>query len=247
MARTDTLPHFLTDVADAIRTKKGTNDTITASSFDTEITNLPSGSSGVPIWNWNDVLGADGYSTTLTVNVSNLMSGFPLNKITPKKGLVLMYTRSDYSVSNNVTVLAETDFLTATDGTRQKLIMGWCDDFSQDITLTQTNSARLAIGGLLLKHCEVPTSNDIILNTTSNNSNITVNPTDNMCVYFTTGAYSAYNSSNDIMTNQFYNNSYASPTRTAFFITKTSGAKVIPFDGNGSAIIGIELHSESTS
>lgn len=43
MARTDTLPHFLTDVADAIREKKGSEDTIQASDFDTEIENLPSG------------------------------------------------------------------------------------------------------------------------------------------------------------------------------------------------------------
>lgn len=43
MARTDTLPHFLTDVADAIREKKGTSETIQASDFDTEIENLPSG------------------------------------------------------------------------------------------------------------------------------------------------------------------------------------------------------------
>jgi hypothetical protein len=43
MARTDTLGHFLTDVADAIREKKGTSETITASDFDTEIENLPSG------------------------------------------------------------------------------------------------------------------------------------------------------------------------------------------------------------
>ena len=41
MARTDTLPHFLTDVADAIREKKGTSETIQASDFDTEIENLP--------------------------------------------------------------------------------------------------------------------------------------------------------------------------------------------------------------
>lgn len=43
MARVDTLPHFLTDVADAIREKKGTEETIKASDFDTEIENLPSG------------------------------------------------------------------------------------------------------------------------------------------------------------------------------------------------------------
>ena len=43
MARTDTLGHFLTDVADAIRTKTGSVDTIAASDFDTEIENIPVG------------------------------------------------------------------------------------------------------------------------------------------------------------------------------------------------------------
>lgn len=42
MARTNTLGNFLTDVANAIREKKGTSDTIQASNFDTEIVNLPS-------------------------------------------------------------------------------------------------------------------------------------------------------------------------------------------------------------
>ncbi len=42
MARTDNLSNFLTDVADAIRAKKGTSETINASDFDTEIENLPS-------------------------------------------------------------------------------------------------------------------------------------------------------------------------------------------------------------
>ena len=43
MARTDSLGHFLTDVADAIRTKGGTSADIQASSFDTAIANLPGG------------------------------------------------------------------------------------------------------------------------------------------------------------------------------------------------------------
>lgn len=47
MARTDTLGHFLTDVADAIRTKGGTSANIQASTFDTAIANLPSGGSVV--------------------------------------------------------------------------------------------------------------------------------------------------------------------------------------------------------
>ena len=44
MARTDTLGNFLTDVAEAIRTKEGTTETIPASEFDTRIANLSTGS-----------------------------------------------------------------------------------------------------------------------------------------------------------------------------------------------------------
>lgn len=44
MARTDTLTHFLTDVADAIRTKTGSSAAIDADDFDTEIENIPSSS-----------------------------------------------------------------------------------------------------------------------------------------------------------------------------------------------------------
>lgn len=43
MARTDTLGNFLTDVADAIREKKGTTNTIPASEFDTEISSIETG------------------------------------------------------------------------------------------------------------------------------------------------------------------------------------------------------------
>ena len=43
MARTDTLSNFLTDIATAIRNKKGTIDTIPASNFDVEIESIESG------------------------------------------------------------------------------------------------------------------------------------------------------------------------------------------------------------
>lgn len=43
MARIDTLINFLTDVAAAIKAKKGDSTSIPAANFDTEITNLPSG------------------------------------------------------------------------------------------------------------------------------------------------------------------------------------------------------------
>lgn len=43
MARIDTLTHFLTDIADAIRAKKGSSELIGAANFDTEIESIPSG------------------------------------------------------------------------------------------------------------------------------------------------------------------------------------------------------------
>lgn len=43
MARTDSLGNFLTDVADAIREKKGTSESIQASDFDTEIESISGG------------------------------------------------------------------------------------------------------------------------------------------------------------------------------------------------------------
>ena len=45
MARTDTLGNFLTDVAEAIRNKKGSTDKILASNFDTEIESIETGTS----------------------------------------------------------------------------------------------------------------------------------------------------------------------------------------------------------
>lgn len=49
MARTDNLTNYLTDIANAIRTKGGTTGEINASQFDTAIANIPSGSGAVTI------------------------------------------------------------------------------------------------------------------------------------------------------------------------------------------------------
>ena len=68
MARTDNLTNFLTDVAGAIRTKKGTTNPILASDFDTEIANLPSGggatiTKGLVINSYDE----DGYATDASI------------------------------------------------------------------------------------------------------------------------------------------------------------------------------------
>ena len=68
MARIDTLGNFLTDVATAIRNKKGTTDTIPASDFDTEIDSIETGGSstvtkGIIINECDD----KGYATDVSV------------------------------------------------------------------------------------------------------------------------------------------------------------------------------------
>lgn len=47
MARIDTLEHYLTDLADAIRAKTGSSATISADAFDTDISGIPSGDPSV--------------------------------------------------------------------------------------------------------------------------------------------------------------------------------------------------------
>lgn len=84
MARTNNLTDFLTDVADAIRTKKGSQETIQASDFDTEIENLPSGG------------GADLSDYFLSVNdLSATSSNNMLNRIV-KKIPAFEYTNTNF-------------------------------------------------------------------------------------------------------------------------------------------------------
>ena len=54
MAKTDNLQDFLTDVANAIRTKTGTTQPINAQNFSTEILNIPTGGGGNTLKNLLD-------------------------------------------------------------------------------------------------------------------------------------------------------------------------------------------------
>jgi len=65
MARINNLTNFLTDVASAIKEKKGSQNIILASDFDTEIRNLPSSGGFPPDWT------LIGYSTTPTSVIDN--------------------------------------------------------------------------------------------------------------------------------------------------------------------------------
>lgn len=83
MARTNNLTDFLTDVADAIREKKGTSETIQASDFDTEIENLPSGGDVTTITEINNMLVSfENYLDTLVNNYTAYLDE-PITIYTP--------------------------------------------------------------------------------------------------------------------------------------------------------------------
>lgn len=69
MARIDTLNHFLTDVADSIREKKGTSGQILASNFDTEIASISGG-------------GEVTYPVAISYNFANQIAGNAKGTIT---------------------------------------------------------------------------------------------------------------------------------------------------------------------
>ena len=88
MARTNSLGNFLTDVADAIREKKGTTDTILASNFDTEIASIEG---GVDI---NEYL-----SDTIT-NGSNSLGGWAKTIKKMRSPLTIEGTSAEYMFYN---------------------------------------------------------------------------------------------------------------------------------------------------
>jgi len=75
MARTDTLGHFLTDVADAIREKSGTSEAIQASSFDTAIANIPSGGDASEYFNLTLTAGSSN-ANGITHSITSIPSNF---------------------------------------------------------------------------------------------------------------------------------------------------------------------------
>ena len=80
MARTDTLPHFLTDVADAIRTAEGSSDPITASNFDTRIEALSGGGGDLSEY-FNSSMTGPNYQTS--TGLSKLIKKLPNNTVLP--------------------------------------------------------------------------------------------------------------------------------------------------------------------
>lgn len=98
MARTDTLPHFLTDVADAIRTKTGESGTIQASTFDTAISNIE-GSTYLEL-DYIEGTGTQYIDTGIAPYQTMIETNFQLTTLTPT-GLVQGYTAGVWNPDNN--------------------------------------------------------------------------------------------------------------------------------------------------
>lgn len=73
MARTDSLTNFLTDIANAIRSKKGTQEPIVASNFDTEIESIEANTKYAPQFiTFTNFTGDDLTYETTNLDASNL-------------------------------------------------------------------------------------------------------------------------------------------------------------------------------
>lgn len=98
MARTDTLGNFLTDVAEAIRTKEGTTETIPANEFDTRITNLSVGGKYAP----RMIMFRDYSGTELDYELENLDTSNLTDMSDMLRGCkkITSYNISHFNVSN---------------------------------------------------------------------------------------------------------------------------------------------------
>lgn len=239
MARTDTLGNFLTDVADAIRTKKGTTDTIKASNFDTEIVNLPSGgssSSKMPIarMQYMSYTKEETSTTSVTYNITNFLGlSVGLGGIPEFSGIVFFFCRSDYTISNNLTLIAETEWFSI-DGINQKLVACWCNNLKENFTITQTTAGRLGVGIIPIENSDIPT---VILNETGALSqNYTVNTEEGLNIYLGANIYGGY-CSNALSYSDFSGS--ISGERLYGLVSYSAGTKELFGDGNGAGVIGL--------
>lgn len=102
MARTDTLTNFLTDVAAAIKAKKGDDTAIPAANFDTEITNLSSGGGE-----------GSGDNTTLINLIDRTVTSFEIPEGTTSIGKYAFYNFSgltSITIPDSVTSIGDSAF-----------------------------------------------------------------------------------------------------------------------------------------
>lgn len=109
-------------------------------------------------------------------SVSMTLSNVNQYDVDADLALVYFWVRSNYTVSEDVTILAEKDCPTYNDGTNQKLVVGYTTSNMQMgntlFTVTQEAEARIGYGYIMLGNCEIPEFIDDVNITGKENSTI---------------------------------------------------------------------------
>lgn len=104
--------------------------------------------------------------TTNATELNNLKNSSSQSAHDPSivmAGIVTAFVRSDYTLSDNLTLIAETGWSDFTDGvTKQKGIVCWCDNINENFTITQASSGRMGIGIVCFEFNPKPTITTIM-------------------------------------------------------------------------------------
>ena len=108
MARTDNLTNFLTDIANAIRNKKGTQAPINASNFDAEIESIEAGSGGIEIGIEFNSVDSDGFPLIVTTKGLTKLPNCFFRNVNANNGQYIKTTR--INVNSEVETIGATAF-----------------------------------------------------------------------------------------------------------------------------------------
>lgn len=186
----------------------------------------------------------------VTTNSMNpgIIIGYTTNlaftKLSTIKGLVFIFVRSNYTLSNNLTLIAETDWYTAS-GTTQKLIVCWCENLTGECSVTQANSGRCGMFTFAVKGGKQPTSTNVILNEarSSQQTTLTVHPTDKLCIYIVSGIYNVQQYAGIQLDTKF--DLIDGAERFIVYVSNDSIEKQVFLSNQaGTGIIGLEVEHE---
>jgi hypothetical protein len=157
-------------------------------------------------------------TTTASIDYMNAQGKYNLANNTANMIIFVGWVRSDYTLSSNITLLAETEYFT-NGATNQKLVVGICDITStENYVITQTNHDRITAGYIRLSNCDTP---EVILNEIGTGTNITMNTDDNFNIYLVSHILNA----SDTLENFSY--IFANGVRTKLCFSNYPGEKKI--------------------
>lgn len=159
MARIDTLVHFLTDVADAIRNKTGSSASILAENFDTEIANIPSGGTTPTIGFVVNSYDSNGFATDVTITGMTIVPDFSFCSPASNQKTLLGGKVETITLPNNITRIGSQAFQYCSELTSINLpstlteikLSGFA--FCNKLALTEIPSNITTIGGSAFLSC----------------------------------------------------------------------------------------------